>query len=424
MIYVIEGTQWGDEGKGKITDYLGQKMDIIVRHQGGNNAGHTIVIGEDKFALSALPSGIVNPNITNVIASGVVLNIPQLIRELTMVKEKGLPFKLLISNRAHIIMPYHVDLDGAYEGLLSKHKIGTTKKGIGPCYQDKAARRGIRVGDLLEPSYLKERLASCLLIKNMELKLFGKEIYDFNSLYKKLIQYGELLKPYITDTSKFLNKAIKENKNILFEGAQGSMLCLNYGTYPYVTSSSPLANSVPLNAGIPPKSIDKVIGIMKAYTTRVGEGPFVTELHDKTANLIRTRGHEYGTVTRRPRRVGYLDLMVVKHTVELSGMDSVAIMLLDVLTGVKDLNVCVGYKLDGQEIDYIPSTIKELERVVPIYRSFPSWHEDITKVRNYDDLPKEAKEYIEFIESFLGVPACLISVGPERNDTIIKHDLF
>lgn len=424
MIYVIEGTQWGDEGKGKITDYLGQKMDIIVRHQGGNNAGHTIVIGEDKFALSALPSGIVNPNITNVIASGVVLNIPQLIRELTMVKEKGLPFKLLISNRAHIIMPYHVDLDGAYEGLLSKHKIGTTKKGIGPCYQDKAARRGIRVGDLLEPSYLKERLASCLLIKNMELKLFGKEIYDFNSLYKKLIQYGELLKPYITDTSKFINKAIKENKNILFEGAQGSMLCLNYGTYPYVTSSSPLANSVPLNAGIPPKSIDKVIGIMKAYTTRVGEGPFVTELHDKTANLIRTRGHEYGTVTRRPRRVGYLDLMVVKHTVELSGMDSVAIMLLDVLTGVKDLNVCVGYKLDGQEIDYIPSTIKELERVVPIYRSFPSWHEDITKVRNYDDLPKEAKEYIEFIESFLGVPACLISVGPERNDTIIKHDLF
>lgn len=424
MIYVIEGTQWGDEGKGKITDYLGQKMDIIVRHQGGNNAGHTIVIGEDKFALSALPSGIVNPNITNVIASGVVLNIPQLIRELTMVKEKGLPFKLLISNRAHIIMPYHVDLDGAYEGLLSKHKIGTTKKGIGPCYQDKATRRGIRVGDLLEPSYLKERLASCLLIKNMELKLFGKEIYDFNSLYKKLIQYGELLKPYITDTSNFLNKAIKENKNILFEGAQGSMLCLNYGTYPYVTSSSPLANSVPLNAGIPPKSIDKVIGIMKAYTTRVGEGPFVTELHDKTANLIRTRGHEYGTVTRRPRRVGYLDLMVVKHTVELSGMDSVAIMLLDVLTGVKDLNVCVGYKLDGQEIDYIPSTIKELERVVPIYRSFPSWHEDITKVRNYDDLPKEAKEYIEFIESFLGVPACLISVGPERNDTIIKHDLF
>lgn len=424
MIYVIEGTQWGDEGKGKITDYLGQKMDIIVRHQGGNNAGHTIVIGDDKFALSALPSGIVNPNITNVIASGVVLNIPQLIRELTMVKEKGLPFKLLISNRAHIIMPYHVDLDGAYEGLLSKHKIGTTKKGIGPCYQDKASRRGIRVGDLLEPSYLKERLASCLLIKNMELKLFGKDIYDFNFLYKKLIQYGELLKPYITDTSKFLNKAIKENKNILFEGAQGSMLCLNYGTYPYVTSSSPLANSVPLNAGIPPKSIDKVIGIMKAYTTRVGEGPFVTELHDKTADLIRTRGHEYGTVTRRPRRVGYLDLMVVKHTVELSGMDSVAIMLLDVLTGVKNLNVCVGYKLDGQEIDYIPSTIKELERVKPIYRSFPSWHEDITKVRNYDDLPKEAKEYIEFIESFLGVPACLISVGPERNDTIIKHDLF
>lgn len=424
MIYVIEGTQWGDEGKGKITDYLGQKMDIIVRHQGGNNAGHTIVIGEDKFALSALPSGIVNPNITNVIASGVVLNIPQLIRELTMVKEKGLPFKLLISNRAHIIMPYHIDLDGAYEGLLSKNKIGTTKKGIGPCYQDKAARRGIRVGDLLEPSYLKERLASCLLIKNMELKLFGKDIYDFNSLYKELIQYGELLKPYITDTSKFLNKAIKENKNILFEGAQGSMLCINYGTYPYVTSSSPLANSVPLNAGIPPKSIDKVIGIMKAYTTRVGEGPFVTELHDKIADLIRTRGHEYGTVTRRPRRVGYLDLMVVKHTVELSGMDSVAIMLLDVLTGVKDLNVCVGYKLDGQEIDYVPSTIKELERVVPIYRSFPTWHEDISKIRNYDDLPKEAKEYIEFIESFLGVPACLISVGPERNDTIIKHDLF
>ena len=425
MVFVIEGMQWGDEGKGKITDFIAQKMDIVVRHQGGNNAGHTLVIDNKKFALSCLPSGIISKNITNVIANGCVINLDKLIEEINTLKEQGYTnLKLLISNKAHIIMPYHIDLDGAYEALLSNNKIGTTKKGIGPCYIDKAARRGIRIGDLLNKDYLKERLTSALTIKNLELKMLNKKPYDFQPLFDKLCYFGEILKPYITDTSLYLNNAINNKKNILFEGAQGSMLCLDHGTYPYVTSSSPLANSVPLNAGIPLKSIDKVVGILKAYTTRVGEGPFVSELHDETADLIREKGHEYGTVTKRPRRVGYLDLVVAKHTHRLSNVNYISLMLIDVLTGVNPLKICIGYELDGETIDFIPSTIEEISRCKPIYKEFEPWEEDISKIRNYNDLPLNCKKYISFIEEYLNTKVAFISVGADRKDTIIKEDIF
>ena len=425
MIFVIEGTEWGDEGKGKITDYLARRMDIVVRHQGGNNAGHSVVVDGVRYALQSLPSGITHENITNVIANGCVINPKALIEEISRVKDNGVKrFNLLISNRAHIIMPYHIDLDGAYEEVLKKDKIGTTKKGIGPCYMDKMARIGLRMGDLLEPAYLKERLEDALAIKNVELQAFGEKPYEFDPLYKDLLKYGETLKPYITDTSMFLNKAIEEKKNILFEGAQANMLCIENGTYPYVTSSSPLASSVPLDAGIPAKYITNVIGILKAYATRVGEGPFVTELNNELGDKIRDIGHEYGTVTKRPRRIGYLDLVIVKQAVRLSGMSYLAIMLLDVLTSLNPLMICIGYSLNGREIDYVPSTISEVSRCKPIYKEFKGWSKDLTGAKSFAELPKECQDYLSFIENYLHTPIALISVGPERDKTIIKENMF
>lgn len=425
MVFVIEGTEWGDEGKGKICDYLAQKMDIVVRHQGGNNAGHSVVVNGVRYALQSLPSGIINENITNVIANGCVINPKALIEEMERIKEKGIKhFNLLISNRAHIIMPYHLDLDGAYEEVLSKDKIGTTKKGIGPCYMDKMARIGLRMGDLLEPDYLKERLLDALAIKNIELKAFGKKPYEFEPLYNDLLTYGKILKPFITDTSLFLNLAIQEKKKILFEGAQANMLCIENGTYPYVTSSSPLASSVPLDAGIPPQYVSNVIGILKAYATRAGEGPFVTELKNELGDKIREIGHEYGVVTGRPRRIGYLDLVIVKQAVRLSGISYLAVMLIDVLTNFSPLRICVGYSLDGQEIDYVPSTISELKRCQPIYKEFLGWSRDISNCHSFAELPIECKNYLSFIEDYLHTPIALISVGPERKQTIIKEEII
>ena len=321
-------------------------------------------------------------------------------------------------------MPYHLDLDGAYEELLKNGKIGTTKKGIGPCYSDRASRLGIRVGDILEPEYLKKRLEEILPIKNLTLRMVNKKEYDLEELYNKLISLKPILEEHIIDTSVFLRKAIKEGKNILFEGAQGAMLCLDNGTYPYVTSSSPLANSVSINASIPPQSISKVVGIMKAYTTRVGEGPFVTELNNEIGDTIREIGHEYGTVTKRPRRVGYLDLVVVKNAIEISGTNYLSLMLLDVLTNISPLKICTHYELDGKIIDYIPSTISELNRCKPIYKEMKPWKEDISKIKDYASLPAETKEYIAFIEEYCNCKVAFISVGPDRDATIIKEDIF
>jgi len=425
MVFVIEGLQWGDEGKGKITDYLAQHMDIVVRHQGGNNAGHSLVVNNVRYALKSLPSGIISPNIVNIIANGCVVNLTSMLEELNVLKSQGITnYNLYISNRAHIIMPYHIDMDGAYEELLSNNKIGTTKKGIGPCYMDKAARLGIRVGDLLEKEYLKERLNNVLPIKNKELEMLGKKQYSVEELYDIYSKIGYELKSHIIDTSRFLLDSIDQNKKILFEGAQGAMLCIDNGTYPFVTSSSPLANSVSINASIPSKSIDKVVGIMKAYTTRVGAGPFVSELNNEIGDKIREIGHEFGTVTKRPRRIGYLDLVVVKNSIRISGTNYIALMLLDVLTNIKPLKVCVNYELDGKIIDYIPSTISEVNRCKPIYKEFDSWIEDISKIKNYDDLPLNCKKYIEFIEEYTGIKVAFISVGPKREETIIKEDIF
>ena len=425
MRLVIVGSQWGDEGKGKVTDFLGQQADVVVRSQGGNNAGHTILIGKEKFALQTIPSGIFNPHIMNVLANGMVINPKEALKELNgLISRNVKDFKLYISNRAHVIMPYHILLDGAYEELKGSHKIGTTKKGIGPCYADKVNRIGIRMGDLVDEEGFLEVLKLTLPLENSVLKMLGQEELDLMTIYNEYKEYGKILKPYVCDTSLLLEEAIKEDKNILFEGAQGSMLCLDHGSYPYVTSSSPTAASVPLNTGIAPKYIDHCVGICKAYTTRVGEGPFPTELHNELGDLIRERGHEYGTVTHRARRVGYLDLVVVNYAKRISGIDSLALMLFDVLTGIDELKICVSYNLDGKEIKTIPATLKEYEKCVPNYITLKAWHEDITKARTFEELPEEAKVYINTIEKYTGINVDIISVGPERNETIIRRQIF
>ncbi len=422
---VCEGSQWGDEGKGKITDYLAQQADVVVRFQGGNNAGHTIVFDGHKYALRLIPSGIFNSHIKNVLANGMVINPVAFFEELEMIEKAGFKdYQLFISNRAHIIMPYHLDLDGALEEMLVDDKIGTTKKGIGPCYTDKSARYGIRVGDLLDKDYLRKRLATVLMYKNMELSLFNKPQYDFDTLYQQCLKWGEKLKPFVCDTSILLNEEIKKDSKILFEGAQGVMLCLDHGSYPYVTSSSPTASSIPVNCGIPPYSIDRVLGIAKCYTTRVGEGPFPSELHNHLGDLIRERGHEYGTVTKRPRRIGYLDTVVLNHAIRVSGINYLAVMLFDVLSNVEELKICYAYELNGKIIDYIPSTLADYEKCKPVYINMKSWKEDITKVTCFDELPANAKAYLLKIEELTGKKIAIFSVGPDRTQTIVMKDLF
>lgn len=422
---VVMGSQWGDEGKGKITDFLAQDADVVVRYQGGNNAGHTIVIDGKKFALQSVPSGIFNPHIVNVIANGVVLNPKAFLEELNGLREKGITdYQLKISDRAHLIMPYHIMLDGAQELLKADKKIGTTKKGIGPCYTDKAARTGLRVGDLLEPNFFKERLHDALLVKNRELKMYGLEEVSEEEIFDEYMTYAKELAPYICDTSVLLNEYLEQDKKVLFEGAQGAMLCIDNGTFPFVTSSSPLASSIPLNAGIAPKYINTVVGIAKAYNTRVGAGPFPTEIEGELASLIRERGHEYGTVTKRPRRVGYLDLVVLKNTKRLTGVTSWSLMLFDVLTGIDELKVCTKYLLDGKEIDYEPATLSVFERCKPVYTTLSGWNEDISSCTSFEELPENAKAYIEFIEKETNASVDMISVGPDRSQTIVRKKVF
>ncbi len=422
---VVVGIQWGDEGKGKMTDYLGQKADVVVRFQGGNNAGHTITFGGNKYALQSIPSGIFNPRIKNVMANGMVINPKAAIAELEGLKQRGITdFQLYISDRAAVIMPYHIMLDGAYETLKGGKNIGTTKKGIGPAYTDKYSRIGIRIGDLLDKEYFAERLKDALLQKNMELKMLGLEPLDYDTLYKEYIEYGEILKPYVCDTSILLNKEVETGKKILFEGAQGVMLCIENGTYPFVTSSSPTAASVPLGAGLAPRYIDKALGICKAYTTRVGAGPFPTEIDGDLAHYIRERGHEYGTVTGRPRRVGYLDAVALRHACRVSGINYLSIMLFDVLSGLKTVKICTAYELDGKEIDYVPATLSALERCKPVFIELPGWNEEITEIRDFEKLPDNAKQYLRKIEELTNTEIAIVSVGPDRTQTIIKKNIF
>ena len=418
---VIVGTGWGDEGKGKITDYLSKKFDICVRFQGGNNAGHTIKFNNNKYALNLIPSGIFNQNIQNIMSNGMVIDLKALVNEINILKSKGFDCENLhISDRAHVLFPYHIQLDEIFENIKGNDKVGTTKKGIGPCYTDKAMRIGIRIGDLLNKDSFYKKLSQNVEYVNKLLSIFNSTTFDVNELYNEYTSYANIIKPHIKDTSLFLMNALNENKKILFECAQGIMLCLDHGTYPYVTSSSPSAASVALNCGIPPQSIQKVLGITKSYATRVGEGVFPTELFSDISNTIRETAHEYGTTTGRARRIGWLDTVVLKHGKRISGITDLAITLLDVLTGFEKLKICTSYMLDGKEIDYIPSTIEEFNKCKPVYIELNGWYEDISNVKSFDNLPKNAKNYIHKIEEITGINVSIISVGPDRKQTIEK----
>lgn len=422
----IEGMQWGDEGKGKITDYFASHSDIVVRSQGGNNAGHSVVHGEKRYALRLLPSGILHKEVTNVIADGVVVNPSALLEEIKNIEEAGVsPFKLLISDRATLLLPYHIALDKARESFLAKDKIGTTGRGIGPCYEDRASRNALRVGDLLHPDYLKERLEKALSIHNKELGAYNVPPFAFEPLYRELLEEATLLKPYIADTGLFLWKALQEGKKILFEGAQGAMLSLDAGTYPFVTSSSPLVTAIPENTSLPLSAVTDVLGVFKAYATRVGSGPFPSEIRDEgLANEIRTRGHEFGVVTGRPRRVGWLDVPLLRYVARISGIKHAAIMLLDVLDAVDEIEVATEYRLDGKRLETLPASLPDFERMEVHYERFPSWKEDISNIKSFEELPKEAKDYVLALEKLIGVSIDLVSVGPEEHQTIVRKEIF
>lgn len=422
---VVVGTQWGDEGKGKITDYYAKHADVVVRYQGGNNAGHTIAFDGQKFALQSIPSGIFNPRVRNVMANGMVVNPLSVVSELEALEARGIKdYNLYISDRAAVVMPYHSVLDGAAEALKGGKFIGTTKKGIGPAYADKYERIGLRMGDLLDADYFAARLHDALEVKNMELEMYGCDPIPFDAIYMQYTELAHKLGRYICDTSLLINEEIAKGSKVLFEGAQGVMLCIDHGTYPYVTSSSPTASSVPQNTGIAPRYVDNVLGVCKAYTTRVGEGPFPTELEGETAAYIRERGNEYGTVTGRPRRVGWLDTVVLNHTRRVSGIDYLALMLFDVMSGLDKVKICVAYELDGKRIESIPSTIPQFQRCKPVYIELPGWKEDISGIKSFDELPQQAKDYIGKIEELTNIKVAVLSVGPDRLQTVMLHDIF
>ena len=422
----IIGTQWGDEGKGKISDYLARKADIIVRFQGGNNAGHSISFGGKKYALNHLPSGIFNSQATNVLAQGMVINPFQLVEEINILKKQKITnFKLLISDRAHVIMPYHLDLDQSYEQAKKEidlgKQIGTTKKGIGPAYVDKFDRIGIRIGDFINLETLKSVIQANLVIKNKQLKAFGIKSYSSSKLFEQFRLVAKKLQPFIIDTGFFLDKAIRKQKKVLFEGAQGTMLCIENGSYPFVTSSSPTASSIPLGAGIRPSYINNVIGVVKAYSSRVGSGHMITELkaNEKPAMLhIQKIGNEFGTVTKRPRRIGWLDIVALKYAIRISGITELVITLIDVLSNLKTIKIATSYKLNNKTIDYIPGSIFEYEKCQPQYITLKGWDENISNASSYDDLPKNAQNFIKKIEDLTSVKITMISVGPDRKQTI------
>jgi len=423
---VVVGTQWGDEGKGKITDFLAEKADVVVRFQGGNNAGHTIKFDGKKFALHLIPSGIFRKDALNVLANGMVINPKAALQELEMLKEGGVTdFNLAISDRAHIVLPYHVELDGLFEELKDdSKKVGTTKKGIGPTYTDKYSRIGIRVCDFIDEEIFKDKLTDNLNYYNKLFKLFGKEEMNIDAIFTEYKEYAKIIKPYVQDTSILLNRMFEEDKKVLFEGAQGALLCIDNGTYPFVTSSSPTAASVPLNTGVSPKYITDVVGITKAYSTRVGSGHFATEFENDVAKQIREVGNEFGTTTGRPRRIGWIDTVVLRHTRRVSGITGLSVMLLDVLTGIETLKICVAYKLDDEIIDYIPASIKDFERCEPIYIEVPGWNEDITNVTSFSDLPVNAQNYLNKVSELSEVDVVIFSVGPDRTQTVVLENLM
>lgn len=423
----IIGTQWGDEGKGKITDVYSQQADMVVRYQGGNNAGHTIIFDGKKYALNLLPSGIFNAKTKNVLASGMVINLEKLLDEIDNISKQGFDVtNLYISDRAHVIFPYHVKMDGLFEDLKApENKIGTTKKGIGPAYSDKAMRDGIRISELLDYDRFKQRLQDNIVIKNKIFSAFGLELEDFEDIFEKYYELGQKIKDKVVNTSILVDNAIKNGERVLFEGAQGIMLDLDHGTYPFVTSSSPTSSSIPYNVGISPKLIENSLGIVKAYSTRVGGGVFPSELsNEEIANKIRIKGNEFGTVSKRPRRVGWFDVPLLKHSIRTSGINYLAITLLDVLEVVDEIEIVTHYELNGEVIDYIPANVNEYEKVAPKTIKMKGWNSDISNVSSFEELPMEAKEYLNKIESLLDVKIALFSVGPDRKQTIIIEEIF
>jgi adenylosuccinate synthase len=423
---VLIGSQWGDEGKGKITDFLAEKARVVVRYQGGNNAGHTVVANGEEFKLHLIPSGILYEDKTCVIGNGVVIDPKVLLEELDYLAERGIKTgKLLISSNAHVIMPYHMVLDGLEEEARGEHKIGTTKRGIGPAYMDKASRIGIRVIDLLDKDEFAEKLRLNLAQKNnLFVKMYGKEALNFDEIYQTYLGYAEKLRPMVTDSSLAIDNNIKAGERVLFEGAQGTLLDIDHGTYPYVTSSNPIAGGACVGAGVGPTRINRVIGVIKAYTTRVGEGPFPTELLDKTGEEMRANGHEFGTTTGRARRCGWFDAVIARYTARVSGLSDFAVTKLDVLTGLDKLKICVGYRVDGEIIKEFPQSQKIFKQCRPLYEEMPGWQEDLTNVRRFEDLPKAAQNYVQRIEVLTGVPATLVAIGPGREQTIVRGEVF
>ena len=420
---VLVGAQWGDEGKGKATDLLGDTVDYVVRYQGGNNAGHTVVIGSEKYALHLLPSGILSPNVVPVIGNGVVIDPAVLLEEIRALDSRGInTSKLVISTNAHLITPYHRTIDKVSERFLGKAKIGTTGRGIGPAYADKISRIGIRVQDLFDRSILEQKLEGALHDKNQVLtKVFNRKNMAVAEILEEYLAYAEILRPYIADTSLLLDKALKAGKTVLLEGSQGTLLDVDHGTYPFVTSSNPTAGGACTGSGVGPKAITRVIGIVKAYTTRVGSGPFPTELLDDDGDKLRTIGHEYGTTTGRNRRCGWYDAPIARYAVRINGLTDFFLTKLDVLTGWEKIPVCVAYDVDGTRHDELPASQTDFHHAKPIYEYLPGWKEDISKARTITDLPKNAQDYVKYLEEISGAPISAIGVGPGRDETIVTN---
>jgi adenylosuccinate synthase len=425
---VVVGTQWGDEGKGKVVDLLTARADMVVRFQGGNNAGHTLVVGGDQYIFHLIPAGILYGDKRCLIGNGVVVDPEVLLGEMATLKNRGIeitPKRLSLCEKAHIIMPYHRAIDHAREAAKGQSKLGTTGRGIGPCYEDKVARIGIRAVDLTEADTLEQKIKANLEEKNFYLQnFFNGEPLELKPILEQYLSIAQRLVPYITNVSLELEGALKEGKKILFEGAQGTHLDVDHGTYPFVTSSNPVSGTVCVGAGVGPRHIHHVLGVVKAYTTRVGAGPFVTELSDETGDYIQSRGKEFGATTGRRRRCGWLDLVVVRDSERLNGLQSLGITKLDVLTGLETLKICVAYDLEGQRIAHRPASLKKLARCTPIYKEMPGWQEDISGATRFEDLPGQAQSYLKAVEEITGVPISIISVGADRGATIVVRDFF
>jgi len=420
------GAQWGDEGKGKATDLLGEKVDYVVRYQGGNNAGHTVVIRDQKYALHLLPSGILSPGVIPVIGNGVVIDPSVLFEEIKGLGERGIDTsKLRISYNAHLITPYHRTIDKVSERFLGNSKIGTTGRGIGPAYADKINRIGIRVQDLFDPSILRQKVEGALRDKNQVLiKVFNRKGLEVDEVVDEYLRYAELFKPYVDDTSLLLNRALDEGKNILLEGSQGTLLDVDHGTYPFVTSSNPTAGGACTGSGIGPTRISRVIGIIKAYTTRVGSGPFPTELFDDDGEKLRSIGGEVGVTTGRARRCGWYDALIARYAVRVNGLTDLFLTKLDVLTGWEKIPVCVAYEVDGKRIEELPASQSDFHHAKPVYEYLPGWSEDISAAKTLDQLPANARAYVKYLEEISGAPVSAVGVGQERDQTIVVRDLI